>query len=202
MRTEHCPLCGKENPVVGNPLRALAEAPGKLIALVRGLTRAQLLKQPAPGKWCIQEIVCHLADAEIANAWRYRKIFTEDEFHISTYDQERWAVAHQYRRQDLRLALEQFRALRARSVALMKLIGRKAWARMAVHPTLGRLSLEQIIVHQVHHSKNHLAQIERIRKGFASREPGTPPSGGVAESRVPRPTAGGPRGKRRGRSGK
>jgi hypothetical protein len=181
--------------VVGNPLKALAEAPGKLIALVRGLTRAELLKSPAPGKWCIQEIVCHLADAEIANAWRYRKIFTEDEFHISTYEQERWAVAHQYRRQDLRLALEQFRALRARSVALMKLIGRKAWARMAVHPTLGRLSLEQIIVHQVHHSKNHLAQIERIRKGFASREP-------RAESRVPRPTAGGPRGKRRGRSGK
>jgi len=168
---EHCPLCGKEAPVVANPLKAMAEAPGKLTALARGLTRAELLKSPAPGKWCIQEIACHLADAEIANAWRYRKVFVEDDFRISTYDQERWAVAHQYRRQDLRLALEQFRALRARSVALIKLVGRKAWSRIAVHPTLGPLSVEQIILHQVHHTANHLAQIERIRKDLKRRAP-------------------------------
>jgi len=180
MRTEHCPLCDKEKPVVANPLKALAETPGKLIALARGLTRAQLLKRPAPGKWSIQEIACHLADAEIANAWRYRKVFAEDEFRITTYDQDRWAAAHQYRRQDLRLVLEQFRTLRARNVALMKLVGRKAWSRTAMHPTLGTLSAGQIIVHQVHHSANHLAQIERIRQGLKRRAPGTPPEGGAA----------------------
>jgi hypothetical protein len=188
MRTERCPLCGKEQPVVANPLKVLSEAPGKLAALARGLTRAELLKRPAPGKWCIQEIVCHLADAEIANAWRYRKVFVEDEFRITTYEQDRWAAALGYRRQDLRLALEQFRALRARSVALMKLVGRKAWSRTAVHPTLGPLSAEQIIVHQVHHTANHLAQIERIRESLASREP-------RAASREPRA-------KSRGRSGR
>jgi len=171
MKMEHCPLCGKEMPAVANPLKALAETPERLIALARGVARAELLKRPAPGKWSIQEIACHLADAEIANAWRYRKIFVEDEFHISTYDQDRWAAVLQYRRQDLRLALEQFRALRARNVALMKLVGRKAWSRTAIHPALGVLSVEQIIVHQVHHSANHLAQIERIRKSLKSREP-------------------------------
>jgi len=180
MRTEHCPLCGKEQPVVANPLKASAEMPGKLIALARGLTRAQLLKRPAPGKWSIHEIVCHLADVEIANAWRYRKVFAEDEFGITTWDQDRWASAHQYRRQDLRLALEQLRTLRARNVALMRLVGRKAWSRTATHPTLGTLSAEQIIVHQIHHSANHIAQIERIRKDFKRRAPATPPKGGVA----------------------
>ena len=171
MRTERCPLCGKEQPAVANPLKALAETPEKLLALARSLTRAELLKRPAPGKWSIQEIACHLADAEIANAWRYRKVFAEDEFRITTYDQDCWAAAHQYRRQDLRLVLEQFRALRARNVALMKLVGRKAWSRTAMHPTLGTLSAGQIIVHQVHHSANHLAQIERIRKDLKRRAP-------------------------------
>lgn len=171
MRTERCPLCGKEQPAAANPLKALAETPEKLLALARNLTRAELLKRPAPGKWSIQEIACHLADAEIANAWRYRKVFAEDEFRITTYDQDCWAAAHQYRRQDLRLALEQFRALRARNVALMKLVGRKAWSRTAMHPTLGTLSAGQIIVHQVHHSANHLAQIERIRKDLKRRAP-------------------------------
>jgi len=164
-------LCGKEQPAVANPLKALAETPEKLLALARSLTRAELLKRPAPGKWSIQEIACHLADAEIANAWRYRKVFAEDEFRITTYDQDCWVAAHQYRRQDLRLALEQFRALRARNVALMKLVGRKAWSRTAMHPTLGTLSAGQIIVHQVHHSANHLAQIERIRKDLKRRAP-------------------------------
>lgn len=171
MRTERCPLCGKEQPAAANPLKALAETPEKLLALARNLTRAELLKRPAPGKWSIQEIACHLADAEIANAWRYRKVFAEDEFRITTYDQDCWAAAHQYRRQDLRLALEQFRALRARNVALMKLVGRKVWSRTAMHPTLGTLSAGQIIVHQVHHSANHLAQIERIRKDLKRRAP-------------------------------
>ena len=169
MRTERCPLCGKEQPAAANPLKALAETPEKLLALARSLTRAELLKRPAPGKWSIQEIACHLADAEIANAWRYRKVFAEDEFRITTYDQDCWAAAHQYRRQDLRLVLEQFRALRARNVALMKLVGRKVWSRTAMHPTLGTLSAGQIIVHQVHHSANHLAQIERIRKDLKRR---------------------------------
>jgi len=171
MRTERCPLCGKEQPAAANPLKALAETPEKLLALARSLTRAELLKRPAPGKWSIQEIACHLADAEIANAWRYRKVFAEDEFRITTYDQDCWAAAHQYRRQDLRLVLEQFRALRARNVALMKLVGRKAWSRTAMHPTLGTLSAGQIIVHQVHHSVNHLAQIEGIRKDLKRRAP-------------------------------
>jgi len=183
MKMQQCPLCGKEQPVVANPVKALAETPGTLIALARGLTRAQLLKRPAPGKWSIHEIVCHLADAEIANAWRYRKVLAEDEFGITTWDQDRWASAHQYRRQDLRLVLEQFRTLRGRNVALMKLVGRQAWSRTATHPTLGTLSAGQIIFHQVHHSANHVAQIERIRKSLTSRQSGTRPSGGVATSR-------------------
>jgi len=40
MRTERCPLCGKEQPAVANPLKALAETPEKLLALARSLTRA------------------------------------------------------------------------------------------------------------------------------------------------------------------
>lgn len=180
MRTERCSLCGKEQPVVANLLKALAEMPEKLLHLVRGLTKPQLLKRPAPGKWSIQEIVCHLADAEVANAWRYRKLLAEDEFAITTWDQDRWAAAHTYRRQDLRLALEQLRTLRARNVALVKLVGSKAWSRTALHPTLGPLSAEQIFTHQVHHGANHLAQIERIRNSLKQRAPATPPSGGVA----------------------
>ena len=171
MKMGPCPLCGTPRPVPARPLTALAAPPGKLLRLTRRLTREELLRRPASGKWSIHEIVCHLADAEVANAWRYRKVFAEDEFALTTWDQDRWAAAHNYRRQDLRQVLEQLRTLRARNVALMKLVGRKAWSRTAIHPTLGPLSAEQIFTHQIHHGANHVAQIERIRNSLKQRAP-------------------------------
>ncbi len=171
MRTGNCVLCEQDRPVVANPLKAQAATLGKLASLTRGLTKAQLLRRPAPGKWSIHEIVCHLADTEVANAWRYRKVLAEDVVGLTAWDQDRWAAGHQYRRQDFRLALEQFRILRARNLALLKAVGRKAWDRTATHPTFGTLSAGQMVVHLAHHDANHLGQIERIRRSLVrSRE--------------------------------
>jgi DinB family protein len=170
MRMVFCPLCDKSQPAVADPLHAQAETPKTLLRLTRGLTRAQLLARPAPGKWSIHEIACHLADTEVANAWRYRKVLAEDEVGLTAWDQDRWAAGHQYRRQDLRLALEQFRVLRARNLALLKTVGRKAWSRAARHSTLGTLCADQMLVHLAHHDANHLGQVERIRRALKSRK--------------------------------
>jgi hypothetical protein len=172
MRLEQCPLCGKAQPAAANPLRAQAETPGKLARLTRGLSRAQLLRRPAPGKWSIHEIVCHLADTEVANAWRYRQVLAEDNVGFTAWDQDRWAAGHRYRRQDMRLALEQFRILRARNLGLLRAVGRQAWSRTATHPEFGTLSADQIARHLVHHDASHVGQIERIRLSLKkSREP-------------------------------
>jgi uncharacterized damage-inducible protein DinB len=171
MGTAHCPLCDKPRPVTANPLREQAATPGKLLRLIRGLSRAQLLRRPAPGKWSIHEIICHLADVEVANAWRYRKVLGDGEVGLTAWDQDRWAAGHQYRRQDLRLALEQFRILRRRNLALLRVVGRQGCSRPATHQTAGTLSAGQIAAHLTHHDANHVGQIERIRRGLKSREP-------------------------------
>jgi uncharacterized damage-inducible protein DinB len=172
MKTEYCALCEKPQPVAANPLKAQAATPAALARLSRGLTRTELLARPAPGKWSIHEIVCHLADTEVANAWRYRKVLAEDDVGLTAWDQDRWAAGHQYRRQDFRLALEQFRILRERNLALLRAAGRKAWSRTATHQTFGTLSAGQIIVHLVHHDANHVGQIERIRAAQKKRRGG------------------------------
>ncbi len=169
MRTAYCVLCGSPQPAAANPLKAQAATPGKLLRLTRGLTRAQLLARPAPGKWSIHEIVCHLADTEVANAWRYRKVLAEEALGLTAWDQDRWAAGQSYRRQDLRLALEQYRSLRARNLALLRLVGRERWARAVAHPTLGTLNAAQMLVHLAHHDAKHVEQIERIRKHLRNR---------------------------------
>ena len=180
MRTAHCTICGKARPVIADPFQAQAATPGKLRRLLRGLSRAQLLRRPAPGKWSIHELVCHLADTEVANAWRYRKVLAEGAIGETAWNQDRWAAKHDYRRQSLRLALEQFTVLRARDLALLAVVGRKAWARKSTHPTLPDLSAADMLTHLAHHDANHLGQIARIREALKSRKPGRSP---VATSR-------------------
>jgi uncharacterized damage-inducible protein DinB len=157
--------------VPARPLTALAATPGKLLRLTRRLTREELLRRPASGKWSIHEIVCHLADVEVVNAWRYRKVLAKEDVGPTAWNQDRWAAGHQYRRQDLSLTLEQFRTLRARNVALLRVVGRAAWARTVTEAILGTLSAGQIAAHLVHHDANHVGQIERIRQSFKSRAP-------------------------------
>ena len=48
-----------------DPVSVMAETPDRIRKLIRGLTEKQLETKPAPGKWCIKEIVAHLADGEV-----------------------------------------------------------------------------------------------------------------------------------------
>jgi len=192
MKVGPCPLCGTLQPVPARPLTALAATPGKLLRLTRRLMREELLRRPAPGKWSIHEIACHLADVEVVNAWRCRKVLAKEEVGVTAWDQDRWAAGHQYRRQDLRLTLEQFRSLRARNVALLRAVGRTAWARTVTASTFRTLSAGQIAAHLVHHDANHVGQIERIRKTLKSREPSGRSSDNSPQQG--RPEAGGPAG--------
>jgi uncharacterized damage-inducible protein DinB len=165
----YCPLCGQDREVVGDPLRAQAGTPGRIRALVRGVRGADLVRRPAPGRWSIKEIVCHLADTEIANAWRYRKILAEENLPLTTWNQDAWANETAYRRQDLGLALTQFDVLRRRNLETVRLLPRSARGRIGVHPEHGPITVEQILQHLVHHDRSHLGQIERLRAGLRRR---------------------------------
>lgn len=171
METKRCPLCSTPRPVDPDPAKTQAATPGKIARLAAGLTRAALLRRPAPGKWSIHEIVCHLADVEVVNSWRYRKVLANEALGPTAWSQDQWAGAHQYRRQDFRLTLEQFRSLRARNLALLGAVGKKAWSRPVAHSGTGRLNAGEILGHMAHHDVNHLEQIARIRRGLKSRKP-------------------------------
>ncbi len=166
---KYCPLCGEDREVVRDPLRIQATTAKRLRALVRGLRATELVRRPAPGKWCIKEIVCHLADTEIANAWRYRKVLAEENLPLTTWNQDAWANEMTYRRQDLALALAQFDLLRRRNLATVRLLPRSARGRIGVHPEHGPITVEQVLQHLVHHDRNHLGQIERIRAALRAR---------------------------------
>jgi hypothetical protein len=128
-----------------------------------GVSQTDLARRPAPGKWSIQEIICHLADVEVVNGWRYRMILAQSGSPLTAFDQDRWANETAYQRQDPALALEAFTGLRRRHLALIRQTPRSAWTRFGVHEERGRITFRDLVEWEAAHDLNHLAQVDRIR---------------------------------------
>lgn len=151
------------NPVPAEAIRAQSGVVARLRRVLAGLSPSELAWKPAPGKWSIKEIVCHLADVELAYGFRYRLIAAENEPRLTPFNQDAWANHLGYLRQDLRQALEVLRVLRARHVAMFKALPADAWDRAGMHEERGRLTLRQIVESIAAHDENHLGQIRRIK---------------------------------------
>lgn len=150
-------------------LRVQAATPGRLRRAMAGLRGMELARRPAPGKWSIKEIICHLADVEVVNGWRYRMILAQSGSPLTAFDQDRWANETAYQRQDPALALEAFAGLRRRHLALIRQAPRSAWTRFGVHEERGRITFRDLVEWEAAHDLNHLAQVDRIRRLLAAR---------------------------------
>ena len=154
-----CPFCNKDHEYTFEAaLKSLSATPRKLERLSRGLTGKRADAKPARGKWSAREILCHLADCEVAYGFRYRKILAEENVTLTPFDQDAWAKRF-YRKGTLKDSLAVFKALRTAHIALLKSVSRADRAKAGMHPHYGTLTLQQIVVHLADHDRNHVAQI-------------------------------------------
>src|SRR5262249_55241484 len=94
--------------------------PKKLAAAIRGLSTKRSRRRPVRGEWSITEILAHLADAELAGSWRLRRVISQRGQPIQAFDQDAWAGAMIYQKQDARKSLERFRIQREANLLLLK----------------------------------------------------------------------------------
>src|SRR5690349_18689164 len=94
------------------PLAVQASTVKKLERLIKGVPAARLRKRPAPDKWSVNEILAHLADAEIVGSFRMRLILGAPGTPVAAFDQDSWVTSGHYAKRDPRKSLEQFRILR------------------------------------------------------------------------------------------
>jgi len=144
-----------------NPV-AIQSTAKKLERLIHRVPHAILHKSPAPNKWSVNEIIAHLADAEIVGAFRLRFILGSPGARIVAYDQDKWVTSGHYDKRDLRKSLEQFRLLREANLDLLKSLTPKQWKLYGIHSERGRESIERIVRMFAGHDINHLLQIEAI----------------------------------------
>ena len=73
----------------GRPLEAILSSTAHEIANKLQMIDPEKVSQPAaPGKWSPAEIVCHLADCEIAFAFRLRQTLADDHHVLQPFDQD------------------------------------------------------------------------------------------------------------------
>ena len=147
----------------GRPLEAILSATAHEIAnKLQMIGPERAAERPAPGKWSPAEIVCHLADCEIAFAFRLRQTLAEDHHVLQPFDQERWAA--NYKGIPAREALAAFTALRQWNLKLITAALPGSAAKPVTHPERGAMTFQTIVETMAGHDLNHLAQL----KGIAS----------------------------------
>src|SRR5580698_2039998 len=143
----------------GRPLEVILNSTSHEIAnILQILGPEKSLDSPVPGKWSTAEIVCHLADCEIAFGFRLRQTLAEDPalgaHVIQPFDQDRWA--HSYTSVTAPQALAAFTALRDWNLILIRNAPPTAATKPATHPERGTMTFQTILETMAGHDLNHL----------------------------------------------
>ncbi len=145
-----------------DPLEILSATPGRIEALVRRRSAAELARRPEPGRWSVLEIVAHLADAEIVGAYRLRMILATPGVSIQAFDQDRFAETLDYSSAPMDQSLRVYESVRASNVRLWRTPDAARLASFGVHAERGKESVEHLRGLYAGHDLNHFMQIEKL----------------------------------------
>lgn len=145
-----------------DPLEAQAETPGIVAGLIADVSDARLRERPGEGKWSIGEIVAHLAEDEIATAWRYRQMVEHSGIALAGFDQDMWAKTGNYGGRDPQESLALFRLLRKANLDFLRGLNAEQWECFGIHAERGRITVRDLAAHMAGHDANHVEQIRRM----------------------------------------
>ena len=145
-------------------IEAIGALPGEARAAVAGLDEAQLGSSYRPGGWTVRQVVHHLADAHANGSQRLRLTLTEHRPVLRHYDQDAWAALPDAAEGPIEESLQLLEVLHARMVRLLEAQTEPAFARVALHPEVGELSLDDLLRTYAVHGAHHLEQIRGLRR--------------------------------------
>ena len=146
-----------------DPLEAQAHSPDILAELIADAPNERLTKQPATGKWSVAEILAHLAEDEIATAWRYRQMVEHSGIELAGFDQELWAKLGNYAARPPQESLALFHLLRGANLEFLRGLSAEQWDCFGIHAERGRITVRDLAAHMAGHDANHIEQIRRIK---------------------------------------
>jgi len=141
-------------------LRAL---PSQIEELVQGLSEDALRWRPSPRERSIKELCCQLRDDAETHGVRIRRMVSEDDPFLPSYDQETLARERDYQNESTPLVLTAIRAFWGGLAYLLENLGDEDWQRTGRHEERGPISIAQYAQLLADHAREHLEQIKTLR---------------------------------------
>jgi len=116
--------------------------------------------KPTPEEWSANDCVGHLIEAERRGfAGRIRRILAEDGVAEPEWDQAGVAAARRDWERPVASIIEEFRAVRDDSIQLVVGLAADDLGRSAIHSSVGRLTVSNLLNEWVFHDRNHIRQL-------------------------------------------
>jgi hypothetical protein len=146
-------------------LDAAEKSPKEIAAAVSGLPDRVLRYRPSPDKWCVLEVLGHLADIEIAYGYRLRQMLADEKPAIAPIDQDAWARNLNYMNAAPTELVAFYGLARHHNLRLLRGLDAAAYAKSAYHPEMQRqVNVAELVERIGAHGAGHLAQIETLKK--------------------------------------
>jgi hypothetical protein len=146
-------------------LDAAEDSPKQIAAAVLGLPAKTLRHKPSPDKWCILEILGHLADMETSFAYRIRQMLADKDPVIAPINQDDWARNLGYLESSPPELVALYGLNRHANVGLLRRLKVEDLQKSARHPEWDhRVTVADYVQIMSKHGEKHLGQIERLKK--------------------------------------
>jgi len=145
-------------------IAALAAAAGRLRAVGAGLDESQRRHRPAPGGWCLNEVMAHLLHVETELFLpRLRRLVDEERPRFPAFSPEPWARERDHGADAFDASLAAFERARGETLAFLRALPEGARERLGVSGFFGPVTLQQYATHVADHDIEHLAQMAHAR---------------------------------------
>lgn len=144
---------------------AAEKSPKQIAVAVSGLPDKVLRYKPSPDKWCILEILAHLADMEYLYAYRIRQMLADKDPVIAPIDQDAWAKNLGYLESSVPELIALYGLNRHATLQLLRRIKVSDLDKSARHPEKPQpVTVADYLQMMSKHGPNHLEQIEKLKK--------------------------------------
>src|SRR5258707_2897161 len=145
-------------------LDAAEKSPKEIAAAVSGLPETILRYKPSPEKWCVLEVLGHLADIEIVYGYRLRQMLADNKPVIAPIDQDAWAQSLSYTEAPPAELVAFYGIARHHNLRMLRRTKSADFAKLAYHPELQReVTVAEIVEMMGGHGASHLQQIEKLK---------------------------------------
>jgi hypothetical protein len=142
---------------------AMRALPSQIEELVRDLSEDALRWRPSPRERSIKELCCQLRDDAETHGVRIRRMVSEDDPFLPSYDQEALARERDYQNESTPLVLTAIRAFWGGLAYLLENLSDEDWQRTGRHEERGPISIAQYAQLLADHGREHLEQIKTLR---------------------------------------